>query len=99
MRLLPNGRQTRSNSVPSCLPGCMDVRGPQACTQTAPKVSCYQLSRKEAKLEEDWLTLGDDFRTIVVADAASSSVQLLRQGSEAYNPATFFACSGVGSDF
>jgi hypothetical protein len=57
-------------------------------------VSCYQLSRKEAKLEEDWLTLGDDFRTIVVADAASSSAQLLRQGSEAYNPATFFACSG-----
>jgi Cytokinin dehydrogenase 1, FAD and cytokinin binding len=29
-----------------------------------------------------------------VADPASFSVQLLRQGSEAYNPATFFACSG-----
>src|SRR5205807_4277805 len=37
--------------------------------------------------------LGNNFRTIVVADAASFSVQLLRQGSEAYNPATFFACS------
>jgi cytokinin dehydrogenase len=29
-----------------------------------------------------------------VADAASFSVQLLRQGSEAYNPSPFFACSG-----
>jgi FAD/FMN-containing dehydrogenase len=38
--------------------------------------------------------LGNNFRTIVVADAASFSVQLLRQGLEAYNPATFFACSG-----
>jgi cytokinin dehydrogenase len=52
------------------------------------------LSRKEPKLEEVWLTLGDDFKTLVVADAASFSVPLLRQGSEAHIPATFFACSG-----
>src|SRR5437016_6815946 len=51
------------------------------------------MTRSRLPMNRRLVPLGNNFRTIVVVDAASFSVQLLRQGSEAYNPATVFACS------